>query len=75
MEGFRCDLCGAGPFSIGQALSTYKVTCLINIASQQHEHWDSRSPSNTTNIRESNEALLVTNEPLQQFIPMNQLNH
>ena len=67
MEGFKCDLCGTGPFSFQRALSTHKVTCLGNIRDLQEQHHDSRPPLNATNIAESSEFIelhenVVTNE-------------
>ena len=68
MEGFRCDLCGAGPISFTQALSTHKVTCLGDIREYQEQHHDCRPPLNATNIEDSSEPIelhetMVTNEP------------
>ena len=68
MEGFRCDLYGAGSFSCKRALSTHKVMCLGNNKEQQEQHHDCRPPLNATNIEESSEPIelhenVVTNEP------------
>ena len=68
MQGFRCDLCEAGPFSFKGALSTHKVTCLGTIREQQEQHLDCRPPLNATNTEEYSEPIelhenVVTNEP------------